>query len=329
MIKILRLAACGIGAALTLAAAYLFVPPPRHAAAQFADQGAWAGTATSVTSGSPATTTVTITLNNVSSLSDIEGVNISFNPPANSTGAVSIVVTGSAGTTASTALQRPSSLGLVALSMNELWAGETTSIKYNGSVFVLTSNVDMTRIGDTVQYRGSAVPRGTLVEDGSCVSQTTYAPLFGVIGTTYGSCGSGLFALPDSRGTGFVALDGQGANGLANRITTATCATPNAVGICGAEKSTVAQTNLPNVSLTTNVSDTRTWSMTTVDGVTPGIAIAQTGTGFQAMATTGSVLSNVVSVTGGSISASTPLGGSGTALPVLSPASFGRRAIKF
>jgi microcystin-dependent protein len=233
-----------VGIFSVLALAYLFVPPPHQARAQFADQGTWA-TATSVTTGGA--TIVTLTLNNVSSLNDIVGVNVSFNPAANSTGPVSIIVTGPAGTTSSTALQRPSSLGLVALSLNELWAGETTSVKYNGSVFVLTSNVDMRAIGSVCEFRGNTAPRGCLIEDGSCVSATQFAALNTAIGTLYGSC-SGL-KLPDSRGTGFMAIDGQGANGLAGRITTASCATPNTVGAqCGNEVQMIAQSGLPNVT---------------------------------------------------------------------------------
>ena len=68
MMKIISKAAAVLGIVLTLAVACLFVPPPQHARAQFADQGTWA-TATSVTASGA--TTVTLTLNNVASLSDI------------------------------------------------------------------------------------------------------------------------------------------------------------------------------------------------------------------------------------------------------------------
>lgn len=50
-------------------------------------------------------------------------------------------------------------------------------------------------------WSSATAPEGYLLEDGSAVSRTTYAELFSVIGTTYGSGdGSTTFNLPDSRG---------------------------------------------------------------------------------------------------------------------------------
>jgi len=56
-------------------------------------------------------------------------------------------------------------------------------------------------IGATFEYAGSTAPAGYLLCDGSAVSRTTYANLYAVIGTTYGTGdGSTTFALPDIRG---------------------------------------------------------------------------------------------------------------------------------
>jgi microcystin-dependent protein len=55
--------------------------------------------------------------------------------------------------------------------------------------------------GSLFPFAGSAAPTGYLLCDASAVSRTTYATLFGVIGTTYGSGdGSTTFNLPDLRG---------------------------------------------------------------------------------------------------------------------------------
>lgn len=55
--------------------------------------------------------------------------------------------------------------------------------------------------GTSVSGWWSAAPSGYLVENGAAVSRATYASLFAVIGTTYGSGdGSTTFNLPDSRG---------------------------------------------------------------------------------------------------------------------------------
>ena len=56
-------------------------------------------------------------------------------------------------------------------------------------------------IGSVVAYAGSVAPSGYLLCDGSAVSRSTYAKLFAIIGTTYGSGnGSTTFNVPDLRG---------------------------------------------------------------------------------------------------------------------------------
>lgn len=53
-------------------------------------------------------------------------------------------------------------------------------------------------VGAVVAFAGSTTPQGWLLCDGSAVSRTTYAKLFSVIGTTYGSGdGSTTFNLPN------------------------------------------------------------------------------------------------------------------------------------
>jgi microcystin-dependent protein len=46
----------------------------------------------------------------------------------------------------------------------------------------------------------SALPAGTLLCDGSSVSQTAYPILYAAIGTKWGTAGAGFFNLPDLRG---------------------------------------------------------------------------------------------------------------------------------
>ena len=54
--------------------------------------------------------------------------------------------------------------------------------------------------GMIVQYGAAAAPTGWLICDGTAVSRTTYATLFGIIGTTHGAGnGSTTFNLPDGR----------------------------------------------------------------------------------------------------------------------------------
>ena len=59
-----------------------------------------------------------------------------------------------------------------------------------------------TPTGCIQMYAGSTVPTGWLFCDGSAVSRTTYADLFAVIGTTYGTGdGSTTFNLPNLKGS--------------------------------------------------------------------------------------------------------------------------------
>ena len=63
---------------------------------------------------------------------------------------------------------------------------------------------------------GGTPPAGWLEADGSAISRTTYAELFALIGTTYGTGdGSTTFNLPDARGRTAIGA-GQG-SGLTNR----------------------------------------------------------------------------------------------------------------
>lgn len=70
--------------------------------------------------------------------------------------------------------------------------------------------------GAVVSYAGNAAPEGWLICDGRAVSRVTYAALFAVLGTRYGSGdGATTFTLPDLRGRMPVGA-GQGTS-LTNR----------------------------------------------------------------------------------------------------------------
>ena len=65
----------------------------------------------------------------------------------------------------------------------------------NGNVSIQNSSLP---IGAYIQFAGSQAPSGFLVCNGGAISRTTYANLFAVIGTTYGSGdGSTTFNLPN------------------------------------------------------------------------------------------------------------------------------------
>lgn len=73
--------------------------------------------------------------------------------------------------------------------------------------------------GAILPYAGSSAPAGWLLCNGQAVSRTTYATLFGISGTAYGSGnGSTTFNVPDLRGRVPAGLDNMGGS-AANRLT--------------------------------------------------------------------------------------------------------------
>ena len=62
----------------------------------------------------------------------------------------------------------------------------------------IASGADSIPVGAIIYYAKSTVPSGFLICNGGAVSRTTYATLFGVIGTTYGTGdGSTTFNVPN------------------------------------------------------------------------------------------------------------------------------------
>jgi microcystin-dependent protein len=347
--KLLRNWSLVLGTVLTtvllFAAVSLVVPPPKRAQAQLGGVQTWAGQA----GGS--VNAITLTIHNVGALGDLLGVPIRFlsGTVGSNTGPTNITINlDSGGTLGPVVLKRPTSnLGIQLLSGNELGTNNITEVLYDGTEFVITSPIDMTPIGTAVDYRAGSAQRGYLIEDGSCVSQTTYAALFTVIGTTYGGgCGGGLFPVPDSRGTSSIALDGQGANGLANRITSATCTAPNSLTatVCGVQASGIGTGNLPasplSVSTSGSVSGTTSGYSPTAGGAgafaiggTPAAAsFTPTGGNLVYQSNQFAAIAGFSSLTvsaSGSMSGTTANMGSGTALVVLNPMLRVTRMIKF
>lgn len=106
--------------------------------------------------------------------------------------------------------------------------------------------------GVVLPFAGSAAPSGFLLCAGQAVSRTTYAALFAIIGTTYGTGnGTTTFNLPDLRGRAVAGVDNMGGS-AAGRLTTAAggvnAATLGAAG--GSSVHTLTQAQLPAVAPT-------------------------------------------------------------------------------
>ncbi len=106
-------------------------------------------------------------------------------------------------------------------------------------------------IGAGIDFWGTTAPNSSFAFPyGQAISRTTYAALFAVVGTTYGSGdGSTTFNLPDKRGRISVALDTMGGT-AAGRVTSASGGidgtTVGATG--GGQAYTMLRSDLPNVA---------------------------------------------------------------------------------
>jgi microcystin-dependent protein len=108
-------------------------------------------------------------------------------------------------------------------------------------------------IGGLLPYVGASAPSSAFVLPfGQAISRTTYATLFSLVSTTFGSGdGSTTFNVPDLRGRGIFGLDNMGGS-AANRITAAGGNFDGTVlgGTGGAQNETLTQAQLPAVAPT-------------------------------------------------------------------------------
>jgi microcystin-dependent protein len=228
------------------------------------------------------------------------------------------------------AVFRKTQLGPVTTAGGELNAGDVVEVIYDGTQFQLMG--PPTVVGEIKDYTSTVAPAGHLIADGSCVSQTTYAALFSVYSVQWGSCGGGLFALPDTRGRVMAGQDLNAGRLNAGGSNCGTGGTAAMTAACGAQNEVINQNNLPAV----------TWPNTL--GVTRGGAVALS-------AAAGGVLNNQgvgggANVTGGGgaynigaitvvdtqtfgVSGGVTSGGSGSALITVQPTLVVNKIIKY
>ena len=235
--------------------------------------------------------------------SNTNGFTVQFTPGVTNTGAVTLSVDGN------------TVIPLRFLTGVELLAGTLIS----GSLYQATyraassewllhsfdARIYLIPLGGMVDYFGTTAPTGAFaLPYGQAINRTTYATLFSLIGTTFGSGdGSTTFNIPDLRGRIPVGKDDMGGS-AANRVTTAgggvDGATLGAVG--GAQSVTLITANLPAYTPAGSVSVTSTAS-NVLRGANAGGISFQGGSSF---ALDGIVLS---SLSAGSIASTGTLTG--------------------
>lgn len=104
----------------------------------------------------------------------------------------------------------------------DLWGGDLNdNMDTIDSTMYAISAASGAPTGSVFPFAGSSAPTGYLLCYGQAINRTTYATLFGVIGTAYGTGdGSTTFNLPDLRGRAAFGRDDMG-GAAASRITNA------------------------------------------------------------------------------------------------------------
>lgn len=218
--------------------------------------------------------------------------------------------------------------GIGPLGGGEIVTNMAVHLLYDGTQFQLLNNAIPQIPGESLVFRGTALPVGFFFEDGTAISRTTYAALFAALGTTYG-IGDGVttFNLPDSRGRLDAGRDDQGGS-AANRITNAgsgCVGTTLALG-CGLQNHAMTLGEL--------VAHTHTSPAVTDPGHTHPISAQVYGGGATSPAAGagGALLQTITATsntTGITLAANTGSTGTTTAMPILNPLLIANKIIRY
>lgn len=229
-----------------------------------------------IVTGGTSTAYTLSSFSNFDTLAHLNGQIIAFSPHAtNGAGPVTLLVD------SLTAKPLRSSPG-VELLAGTIIQGTPYLVVYNNSdgAFYLQGfygNPYNVPLGAGMDYWLPTAPNSSFVfPTGQAISRTTYATLFAAMSTTYGiGDGSTTFNLPDKTGRSSVMKEAT-----ATRLTTAGSGvdggTMGATG--GAQNATLAQSALPNVTLTASVNSTNSNIPVNVSN---GAIYATTGAGSQ------------------------------------------------
>src|SRR5581483_3725971 len=205
-------------------------------------------------------TAYTVTSNQVfDSLAHMHNQLVGFVPNATSTNAVAVDVTLNVdGLGAKPIRAQPS----VTLPTGTLVSGTPYVVTYNNTdgVFYLhgMTNPYVVPVGSSLEYWGSSAPTSTFaLMFGQAISRTTYATLFSLFSTTYGSGdGSTTFNIPDLRGRVTAGKDDMGGVAASRLSSTYFGGTATNLGATGGlESHTLTTAELPVHSHANSLSD--------------------------------------------------------------------------
>lgn len=158
------------------------------------------------------------------------GATVVFMAGSSNTGPTTLQVAGAVVTN----VYRRTTDGAIPLSGGEIIAGTLTTATYDGNQFQLLNGVSSVPIGTILTTFLFVADPGFLLLNGQCVSTATFVGLWNKFGHPGpGPCGANQFQLPNGSGRFFVQTGGGFSLG----------------GVGGAMSATVAQSNLPNITL--------------------------------------------------------------------------------
>jgi microcystin-dependent protein len=198
----------------------------------------------------------------------------------------------------------------------------TTTAATNAALDAASANVAsalavLIPAGLIAPYAGTAAPTGWHLCDGSSLLRASFAALFTAIGTTYGSVDGTHFTLPDL--TGRVVA---GKEASASRLTTAGSGVDGGTlgSAGGTQNIAFTQANLPSgVTLTTTITDPQHTHGIGTPGGQALVFDNNVNAGLGPTASSSSLQQLVINAASTGITASTALGGSGTATKITQP----------
>lgn len=268
--------AASVLAVLALGAALPRLVTPGHA--QLSASGTWVGS-----NVGGAANALTITVPGVGSMNDLLGVPIRLLPQSNNAAGTATVNVNGLG---AYAVDRLSGGALVPIAGGDFSTNVLAEIMWDGAEFVHKNPATGTEpVGKEGDFTNT-VPAGWLVENGQCISQTTYAALYTYYGgtdlyspgSTGGACSSGNFHVKFSNGRASIAADTQG--GVTAGISSTYCGS-TIPSTCGNQNRSIGASNLPTGTfpVSTSFSNSASLSVSTSFSNSASLSVSTTNSG--------------------------------------------------
>lgn len=213
----------------------------------------------------------------------------------------------------------------VAPPLGSLVLGTPYRVTFSGTAWIVNNVVSSPYsipIGGMIPYTGATAPNsGFVLPYGQCISRTTYAAYFALVGTSFGGCdGSTTFGVPDIRGRVVAGMDNMGGS-AAGRLTSAGAVNGSIFGYTGGSQfhSLTASENGQHSHTATTVNSASTFTLSiggfkALVDLTAGVFVAN-GAGSQIQGQSGLTQTPAVTIPTSVLNLSTSINNSGSGTP--------------